>query len=594
MNTEAVHHGSSADGLGAATLVHAFLGRVRNAPDEVAYATKRLGLWEESTWADLHREVAQATAALRGLGLHRGDVVAVMGDARSEFTTTMLACQFLGLRCAALYPATVASELAALVSTVRPKAFIGEDSEDIDKLQGAGAEGIDHVVVLEPRGAPPSGVRAWQEVLDNGGPALDLDTLVDDVGPWDTAHVALSSGTADRARPAVVTHENVMSAWTGACSVLPPIDDRDRVIADAPLSHPAGLVTGLVLPVITGCVPFFVEDPLQVVVAAKEVQPTISFGTPRRWLVLWRQVSAGVEESSRLKRRLFRLAANARGSRIGSLAAVMVHRPLLRKIGASRLRVCVVGWAPLPTGLIEFWRGLGIEMRELYGLSETGGVATVGAGPAEQSGVLGVSIPGMDLRLAEDGEILLRGPQVSVEYVDGRDVRQPAVDADGWLHTHDVARSRPDGSIGLLGRREGLLVLGDGSTVHAEQLESHLRTSPYIDQAIVFAASGAQPAAVVDLDMRNVARWARQHSVIFTAPDELPTRDEVQQLIHDELERIGPDARADGLPRLAHIDISPAPLSLAELTPTRRIRGQHRRALSEAGLGAGLGTSLRP
>lgn len=583
------HHrdGTAAGAAGRpATLVDAFLDRVEATPTHVAYARKRLGLWEETTWSEYAAEVGRAVTVLEGMGLRPGDVVALLGDARPELSGLVLAGQLLGLRCAPLYPSIDPSELAGLLTLLEPRLVVGEDDEDVLKLGLAGIE-VEHVVVLEPRGGALAGARPWADLLGPvDGPPPDLRARAAGVGPDDAAYLALTSGAAESARPVVVAHRNVLAGWSGACALLPAIDHRDRIVVDAPLAHPAGQAGGLVLPVVTGCVPFFVEDPRQALVAAVEVRPTVALGTPRRWLRLWRQVRAGVEESSRLKRGLFTAATGLRSPR----AARLVHLPLLRKVGASRLRVCVVGWAALPQGLTDFWSGVGLEVRELYGLAEAAGVVTVTDGPPAEPGVLGTPVAGADLELAPDGEVLVRGPQVCQHYLGEGGEPVPATDAEGWLHTHDVARPEGDGSLALAGRREGLLVLGDGSTVHAEAVERALRASTYVAEAITFVGAMSQVGAVVELDLGSVAAWARARGVAFTATDELPGREEVRRLVDEELQRANAGLRQRGLPSVTHVDVAPVPLGLSELTPTRRVRGSHRRSLAEAGWGAGLAT----
>ncbi|WP_219413765.1 AMP-binding protein [Pseudonocardia nigra] len=582
------------------TLVDLFVSRCRSHPERVAYCRHHLGLWEEVSWHQYGREVGAAVAALRRRRLAPGDHVAVMGDARPELVAVVLAGQLLGLRCVALYPSASSDEVRSIVEQVAPRLFVAEDDEDVHKLIQSGlAANVGEIAILDARGIQHVEIvpLRWHDLIAEV-PACDLDelgALAAGIGPDEVASIAYSSGTGGTAKGAVLTHRNVVAAWSGALSLLPRIGFRDRVVVDAPLAHAAGHVTALVLPLLTGCVSFFVEDVEEVPAAIANVRPTVSVGTPRRWLKASRQITAAVAQSSFVKRMVFNTALpplreddgtggkERSRSPMALLGYLAARRPVLRMLGYDELRVCVVGWGATSARTRRFWKRLGVDIRDLYGMAETAGAAAVATGPTVSSSTIGIPVPGTEIMLAPDGEILVRGPHVCLGLLSDRGAVTNALDDDGWFHTGDIGVRASDGSVSILDRVENGVVLADGRTLHPGAIERLLKDSAYVAEAVVFVDSAASVRALVELDRDTVREWARAHGVSYTSADDLPRQPAIREMIDSEVRQRNDELREQGWPVVERVEIVPGSLGHDELTPTRKIRTRFRHQLGHRG-----------
>lgn len=542
------------------------VAQVRRRANEVAYARKRLGIWEERSWAQFGDEVAEGVAVLRHAAIGRGDRVLLMGDVRPELVALLLAAQLVGAECVLCYPTVSSVDLAALVETSVPDLVVGEVEEDLVLAAMSGSAASRSIVVS---GSPVGGAAhmTWDEALVSareGGP-VDLEALASQVKSDDIAFLAPTAGTSGPPRLVPVTHGNLLSAWNGVWKITPEITATDRVLVDAPLAHPAGQATALVLPLLFGCRTFYVEDVAEYSPAVREVQPTVSVSTARRWVRTAGRFEAALASSTRVKRALFRVGLRLESGPLRWLGSRLSSRAILAQLGYARLRVAVVGWSALPEGAAAFWSSMGLELTQVYGLAETAGVAAR-INPVDRTMTpLGDSA----LHVRESGEICVSGSAVAV--AGGGDDG----DAEGWCATGDVARVADGGAPWFIGRLTGALA---DSTTTVQEIEWLLVESPFILEVVVVDNGSDGLRAHVGLDTEVTAEWAHQHGIRFTTHDELVTHEAVHEILTREVaERLG---QASGLPQIRHLVLLDKPLGHEELTPTREVRDEFRARLA--------------
>lgn len=547
------------------------VAQVRGRPDGVAYARKRLGIWEERSWAQLGDEVAEGVAVLRQAAIGRGDRVLLMGDVRPELVTVLLAAQLIGAECVLCYPTVSSADLAGLVETAVPDLVVGEVEEDTELAAKSGSTASRSIVVS---GSPVGGADhlTWAEALASareGGP-IDLEALASQVKSDDLAFLVPTAGTSGPPHLVPVTHHNLLSAWNGVWEIAPEITATDRVLVDSPLAHPAGQATALVLPLLFGCRTFYVDDVAEYSPAVREVQPTVSVSTARRWVRTASRLEAALASSTRVKRALFRFGLRLESGPLRWLGSRLSSRAIFEQLGYARLRVAVVGWSALPERAAAFWSSMGLELTEVYGLAETAGVAAR-INPVDRTMTpLGDSA----LHVRETGEICVSGSAVAVAV----DIAGGVDDGDGgrWCATGDMARVADGGDLRFIGRLTGALA---DSTTTVQEMEWLLMDSPFILEVVVVDNGSDGLRAHVGLDTDVTAEWAHRHGIRFTTHDELVTHEAVHEILTREVaDRIG---EASGLPEIRHLVLLDKPLGHEEMTPTREVRDEFRAQLAK-------------
>jgi hypothetical protein len=434
---------------------------------QVAYCRRSLGIWTEVSWRDHALEVRRAVSALRAFGVEPGDRILLLGDSRPEFVAVLLAAQLLRAGCACAYPATAPDGVAALVGTLAPTVCIGETADDAALMASAqatlGREGdqpappdgtesrTPTVLVLDSR-SQRCGFPSWRERLESTEPVdePEMAALASALREQDTAYVTVSAGTSGAPRAYPVDHATAGMIWSGLLERLPRISARDRVLADVPAAHPAGLAAAAVLPMLTGCRPFFVDDPRQSHLAAGEIQPTVLIATARYWTALASAVRAEVMDAQWVPRKLLealgaldraRDASRAsRGRALRTIAAGSVGIPLRRRLGLSRVRVALAVGGSLPPVTTAFWRSLGVLVDEVFVRSDAGGPTALRHSTAHGSAYVSL-LDGSAVAPPAESTASLRAVEGVVEtstYV----TRCVAVDAGAGLCGFVVARSR--------------------------------------------------------------------------------------------------------------------------------------------------------
>ncbi len=600
----------------ALTLPGALARHAQQTPDRTALRVKRMGIWQPYTWADYRDETAACALALGELGIGPGDHVAILSDNRPEWLFADLGTQTLGARAVGIYQTNPAEDVAYVLSHARCRVLFCEDQEQVDKAVECRAEtpSVEQIVVFDPRGThgyDDDRLVTWDDWRARGFELLKqkpnaFTEYVAGLDPDAPAMVVYTSGTTGQPKGALISGRNAMEIAPGVCEML-GVTPEDQLLSYLPLCHVAEKIFTYFTPLTAGAVVHFGESIETVRQDLSEVSPTIFLGVPRIWEKMHASVTLKMKDSSPLKRRLFDWAARVgqqiadrrrAGTATGgdrvmwALADFLVFRPLQERLGMRRCRIPVTGAAPISAELLSWFHGIGVPVLEGYGQTECAGVSHINPPGAERIGTVGTTLPGLECRIADDGEICVRGPAVFVGYLHNDEATAKTV-VDGWLHTGDIGEEDDDGYLRITGRKKEIIITAGGKNLSPEKIENALKMSPYIKEAVAIGDRRKFISALVQIEPDAVGDWATRREIPYTSFGDLSGRPEVRELIakaineaNDKLARVEQVRAFRLFDKELHQDDG-------ELTATQKVR---RRAIAEkyAALIEGIYSKKKP
>jgi long-chain acyl-CoA synthetase len=564
-------------------------------PRATAVQEKRYGVWQPLTWAQYARRVRAFAHGLAGLGIGRGDVVAVLGDNRPEWLITELAVQCLGGAVVGVYPSSVGEEIRHVLSAAEVRVVVAEDQEQVDKLIRLKDQlpKLATIVYYDPRGLagyPQPYLERFTDVEAAGAeeakarPAW-LDDRVAMVRPDDTAIICTTSGTTARPKLAELSHANLI-AMAEHLAEIDPLRPGYRYVSFLPLAWIGEQMLAVACGLRHGLTLSFPEDTATQRADLREIAPDVMFSPPRIWESMLSDVQVRIDEAGWLKRRVFgwaysvgdRMATHrTAGRQPGVLLRIAYRvanavglRPVRDQLGLLRIKRCYTGGAPLSPDVFRFFHALGVNLKQIYGQTEICGIAVAHHDGDLRFHTVGAAIPGTELRIGDDGEILLRSPSVFRGYLHDPRATAAATDPDGWLHTGD-AGYLDDGHLVVIDRQADVLHSADGSRFSNAFIENKLKFSPYVEEAVAFLGSHGI-TAIVCLDPATVGAWAERARIGYTTYTDLATQPAVADLLAAEIARANADLPAATRIRrfvLLHKQLDPDD---DEITRTRKVR----------------------
>ncbi|MGH7730514.1 MAG: AMP-dependent synthetase/ligase [Candidatus Eiseniibacteriota bacterium] len=575
------------------TLIQIFLESVatHRRPDQFMRRTAHG--WEVIGAERSLADVESLALALRALGVGRGDRVALMSENRYEWAVTDLAVLGLGAVTVPIYPTLTARQVRELLGNCEAKVLVVSSHAQLEKARGA-TSGLGFVRALAvmdalPPGGP-SGEHTFYILLERGATLRAEDpgafaASAAAVRPDDLATIIYTSGTTGEPKGAMLTHGNVASNVEASLRVL-RYGTTDRHLSFLPLCHIFERMAGFYSILASGAGIAYAGSIESVGTDAVEVKPTVMTAVPRFFEKVNARVMAGAAAHPPAVRALFhwglaqgvaRARAHYARRRLSPLTALMLplaDRLVLSKIRArmgGRLRFCVSGSAPLSPTVMEFFYAIGIPIIEGYGLTETSPVITVNPFGREKPGTVGPPIPGVEVRIGEEGEILTRGPHVMKGYYRNEAATREAL-RDGWFHTGDIGHLDADGYLVITDRLKDLLVLAGGKKVAPQPQEKRLKASPWVSEAVLLGDRRPYVTCLIVPDFAALEAEAKARGWTAATPRELLDRPDVLALYQAELDRMNADlAPFEQVKRFALLDRELSQ-EAGELTPTLKVK----------------------
>ena len=575
------------------TLLRILDATVRANAGRPAMARKRDGRWETTTWGAYRDEVRQAARALVATGVAPGDGVVILSFNRPEWFVTNLAAMAVGARPAGIYTNSTPEQCRYVAEHAEAAVAVVENGASLQRLQGEGGcpAGLRAIVLLDGPATAP-GVLTWADFLARGDASHDaeVDRRSAAAGPGDVATLIYTSGTTGAPKAVMITHGNLAFIARKAQEIL-PIVATDRLISYLPLSHIAEQVVSHLLSIATGACVYFAESLDKLPDNLREVRPHLFLGVPRVWEKIQAGIQAAGAEAGPLRRRI---AAWARGVGLAGgyadregrprpwsygLADRVVFSKVRERLGFDSVRILAVSAAPIAEETLDFFQSLGLPIMEFYGMSECTGPTTMSLPGRYRLGRAGAAIPGTELRVAEDGEIQMRGPHVFKGYYKNEEATRETLDPEGWIHSGDVGEVDADGFLRVTDRKKEILITSGGKNIAPQHLEGKLKQIPAVSQAVAVGDRRPYVVALLTLDPTRVAAEAQKAGSPARTSEEAARCPVFRAYVEEQVEAVNASlARYESIKKVA---LLPRELSVeaGELTPTLKLK---RRAIAEA------------
>lgn len=513
--------------MATATIPARLLHNAKALATSPAWYTRAPDGWRVRTWADAATEVRSAARAMMALGLNPGDPVSILGFNRPEWVCFHVAAMMAGGVPAGIYTTGSPSEVAYVIRHSASRLVLVENAAQLAKVQAERATlpDLQHIVMMGGADAP-EGTLAWTAFLAAGNdvPEAELDARLAALKDDDLATLIYTSGTTGPPKGVMLSHRNL--AWTAGCAQkLVSLTAADFMLSYLPLSHIAEQMFTIHAPMSAGCAVYFAESIEKVPDNLKEVQPTIFFGVPRIWEKFHAGIGAKLAAATGVKAKLAswalgvgrQVAAERREGRVAGgflgfqhmIAEKLVASKVRTAVGLGRARFCVTGAAPISRDILEFFGGLGLDVLEVYGQSEGSGPTTFNLPGRTRLGTVGPALPEVDVKLGDDGEVHVRGPNVFLGYY-----KEPEATAetlkDGWLYSGDLGAFDADGFLSIVGRKKEIIITAGGKNIAPRNIEEALKAHPLIGDAMVIGDRRAFLTAVLTLEPEALSRFATE------------------------------------------------------------------------------------
>jgi long-chain acyl-CoA synthetase len=574
------------------TLPAALIDRASIRADRTALRKKHLGRWRSYTWAEYAERAAAIGMGLRALGVEAGERVTIHSNNRPAWVLADLGIQGIGAVSVGIYPTSPEAEVEYLLSHSGAVVHIVEDEEQVDKVLAVREKLTDvrKVVVKDPAGVDMSD--DWLMTLDElealgVGQEESFAQLVAELDPSECAIIVYTSGTTGPPKGAMISHDNLMAAARGSGTAF-EVSEQQEVLSYLPLSHIAERLITVVNGITQGYVVNFGESTETFAQDLAEVQPTFFLGVPRVWEKLMALIQIKMGDAGWLKRKNYDLWMDV-GARVArkrwqgkklagvngllyGLGWLLLYRSLRAKLGLRRVQGALSGAAPISSQVLEFFWAMGVPIREAYGQTENTAQATIIPADDVRIGMVGLPVAEAEVRIADDGEILTRGPGTFLGYYRNPDATAETVDAEGWLHTGDIGEFDADGFLRITDRKKDIIITAGGKNISPSEIENKLKTSPYVREAVVIGDQRKYLAALIGIELDTVGDWATRQRMAFTTYHDLTTKPEVKELVAEWVAKVNTELA--NVETIKNFELLPKELDQedGEVTATQKVK----------------------
>lgn len=586
---------------GNTTVSALFRHRRNQFGERVAHREKDLGIWKSYSWNDYYRHACQIGAGLVSLGLKRGQVVAILSEDNRYWLYCDMGIVLVGGITTGVYTTDSASQLSYLMNDSEAPFLFIENDEQLDKYleardskDGDGMAGVEKVIVYERDGLRDfhdDKVIFIDELLELGQAWLDqhpgfIDAEIEKADGNDTLMLVYTSGTTGPPKGAMISHRNMLYQIAYAIPML-EVEDTDEQLCFLPLCHIYERLLSVYGQLGAGTTVNFSEGVDTIFDNMREVSPHSFAAVPRFWEKVYSQVQIRRSEATVIGRWAFDRALKTGGEVVaqterGSVSPLLKLRyriwdflvlsNLRHLLGMNRMRRGGSGAAPISPELLRWFDSIGVPLREGYGATESAGVISTNIKADNSIGTVGKALPGTEIRIADDGEILVRGPNVFQGYWNKPEKTAETISADGWLHTGDVGHLNEQQALTITGRLKDIIITAGGKNITPAEIESQLKFSPYVSDAIVIGDRRKYLTCLVMIDQENVEKYAQDNQVPFSDFASLCAANEVVELIGAEVEAVNKlFARVEQIKEFRLIDVL-LTAEDEELTPTMKLK----------------------
>ncbi|MBL8404246.1 MAG: AMP-binding protein [Dechloromonas sp.] len=578
------------------TLPQMLRRRAQQQPSGIAIRQKDFGIWNPIRWDDYYRRAGHFGLGLCALGVEPGGHIGVISENRVEWVLAQMGAGLVGAVTVGVYPTSPTNEVAYVLEHADIDVVICEDQEQTDKVLAAidSLPRLRKIVVMEEKGLRNTPAEFRDKVLAfSEVEALGVDyeavhrTLIDEVlakqSLDDIGLMIYTSGSTGKPKGAMISYGNIRAVAPGIIERL-GLDEQSRHLSYLPLCHVAEQMLTTFTPIYLGSQVNFGESLRTVQEDLREVAPTLFLGVPRIWEKLHAAINIRIHETGNLRRKLFDKAIAACET-FASKAAhqrtlgekltfafyyVLILRALQNYIGLRNAKVALTGAAPISPAIISFFRALGVPLVEVYGLTESSGMIFGQRLDHVQLGTVGAAINGIDYRIADTGELQVKGGAVFAGYYKNAEATAASI-RDGWLLTGDVVKE-VDGDIKIVDRLKDIMITAGGKNLTPSEIENGMKASPYIKECIVVADGRNFVAALIQIDFETVGKWAERNRMAFTHFRSLVENPQVRELVAEEINKANAKLAQVSHIRKFHLLTKELDHDDGEVTATMKVR----------------------
>jgi long-chain acyl-CoA synthetase len=567
--------------------------------DRVALRKKEYGLWHDISWKEYYRLAKYVGSALISMGLKRGDCVSIIGDNCPEWVIIDMGIQCIGGVAVGVYSTNAWPQVEYVVQNSDSKFFFVENEEQLDKWLHFRDKAplLKKVIVWDLEGLrhfEDPMVMTYDDILALGREIVEKDpdlfeNRMKEVTPEDLSVLIYTSGTTGPPKGAMLTHRNV--TWMGRTIVMDnPIEDDDEVMSFLPLCHIFERLFSVFAQITNGYTVSFIESLDTITDNMREISPTVGYAVPRIWEKYLSAVYIRMSDATWFKKLVFGIALKIGKNRatlrmnfkpvpfylevLYKLAYVAVFRKLKERLGFERLRVAYSGAAPISPDVLHFFQSIGVNLIEGYGQTEGTGVTCASKMDEVKFGTVGPPLPGTEIKIADDGEILVKSPSVFKGYYGAPEATAETI-KDGWLYSGDVGEIDQDGYLKITDRKKDIIVTAGGKNITPQYIENKLKAGPYINDAVVIGDGKKFISSLIMIDEDNVVKYAQDNKIQFSTYKDLTQSPEIIKFIQGEVDAVNETlARVEQVKKFT---ILPKKLyeEDGEVTPTMKVKRKY-------------------
>ena len=532
--------------------------------DRTALREKDLGIWQKVSWSQYWEHVRNFALGLKELGLEdREGKVSILGDNCLQWLYADIAAQACRAIAIGVYPTNVAEQCLYVLENSDSSMVVCKDQEQVDKILEIKARLplLKQIIVIDMKG-----LRNYKDPMIISFEAVEklgiarhrqdgeaFERMVEAVEPDDVGVMVYTSGTTGKPKGAMITHRNMVAMIEGLSQVI-PFNEKDSFVSALPLCHIAERSFSMIFPMWAGCTVNFAESVATLQEDLREISPTAFLSVPRIWEKMHSNINIKIKDSIFIKRWVYNavmpIGDKVAGLRLSGkqvpffwkilygIGYLLLFRALQNSMGLLNGSIFVSGAAPMSQELMRLYHGIGVPVRECFGMTECSGISVIPQNNIFRAGQVGQAIPGIEIKLASDGEIMLKGDSVFKGYYGSPEQTAATFDDEGWLMTGDVGEFTDEGQLKIVDRKKDLIINAYGKNISPSEIENKLKFSPFIKEGIVVGDGRPYLSALIQLELDNVSDWAQENRIAYTTYKSLAENHEVIKLIGGEVDGV--------------------------------------------------------